>query len=163
MDSPRPRVCAAALTALALLALAPAVARAAWHQPVGGASPINQANDQNAFEPSLTAIGVPYVAWSEFDGTNDELRVARLNGAGTAWAQPVGGASPINQANNRDALEPSLTSIGGVPYVAWNESDSRRAARRVARLNGAGTAWEQPWRGASATTDGNNQVTHGHT
>ena len=40
---------------------------------------------------------MPYVAWSEYDGTNYEMRVSRLNAAGTAWEQVVGGAGPINQ------------------------------------------------------------------
>src|SRR5688572_2124739 len=69
-------------------------ASAAWKQPAGGASPINQADNQDAIDPSLTSIGgVPYVAWTEHDGTNSELRVSRLNAAGTAWEQVVGGAS----------------------------------------------------------------------
>lgn len=35
------------------------------------ASPINEAASKNGFDPSLTAInGVPYVAWTEDDGTN---------------------------------------------------------------------------------------------
>ena len=29
--------------------------------------------------------GVPYVAWVEFDGTARQLRVSRLNAAGTGW------------------------------------------------------------------------------
>ena len=68
---------------------------------------------------SLTAIGgVPLRRWSEDDGTNYELRVSRLNAAGTAWQEVVGGPSPINHAGNRNATDPSLTAIGGVPYVA---------------------------------------------
>jgi hypothetical protein len=129
-------------TALAAAVLASS-ASAAWHQLVGGASPVNQASDQNAFGASLAAIGgVPYVAWHENDGTNTEIRVSRLNAAGTAWEQVVGGPSPINHDNNRSAREPSLTAIGGVPYVAWHEDDGTNTEIRVSRLNAAGTAWE---------------------
>jgi hypothetical protein len=146
-----------AVLPIAMLALAPPV-HAAWNQPVGGASPINQASNRDAFETSLASIGgVPYVAWDEADGTNSELRVARLNAAGTAWEQVVGGASPINQANNQDALEPSLAEIGGVPYVAWDEYDGTNAEIRVARLNAAGTAWEQVVGGASPINQVNNR------
>jgi hypothetical protein len=49
-----------------------------------------------------------------------------LNAAGTAWEQVVGGASPINEASNREAREPSLTSIGGVPSGGSVVLDQRR-------------------------------------
>ena len=125
-------------------AVAPSGASAAWRQPVGGASPINHFDDHGAGPANLAAIGgVPYVAWSEFDGTNSEVRVSRLNAAGTAWEQVVGGASPINHAANRDAFSPSLAAVGGVPYVAWDEFDGTNFELRVSRLNAAGTAWEQ--------------------
>jgi hypothetical protein len=130
----------------------------AWEQPVGGASPINQANNRNASHPSLTAIdGVPYVAWEEVDNTNSEIRVSRLNAAGTAWEQLVGGASPINQADSRAAFDPSLTSVGGVPYVAWREDDGVNDEIRVSRLNAAGTAWEQVVGGASPINQANDR------
>ena len=122
----------------------------AWEQPVGGASPINQSPTQYAVNPSLTAIGgTPYVAWQEADGINEEIRVSRLNGAGTAWEQVVGGASPINQSPTGQVSPASLTAIGGVPYVAWAELDGTGSEIRVSRLNGAGTAWEQVVGGAS--------------
>src|SRR5205814_2014092 len=124
------------------LAVAASSAGAAWHQPVGGASPINNSPSLHATDPRLTSIdGVPYVAWAEHDGTNAELRVSKLNGAGTAWTQVVGGASPINQDPNRAAFEPSLTSIGGVPYVAWEENDGTNDEIRVSKLTGG--VWTQ--------------------
>ena len=77
---------------------------------------------------------MPYVAWSEDDGTNSELRVSRLNTAATAWQQLVGGASPINHAANQDVCLPSLTAVAGVPYVAWHEYDGTNTEVRVSRL-----------------------------
>jgi hypothetical protein len=143
--------------ACAAFFVAPVAAQGAWNQPVGGPSPINQANNRNATQPSLAEIGgVPYVAWTEPDGTNDEIRVSRLNQAGTAWEQVVGGASPINQANNRIARQPSLTAIGGVPYVAWTEHDGANFEVRVSRLNAAGTAWQQVVGGPSPINQANN-------
>ena len=163
MTVPRALRRAIAAGALVLIAALPASATAAWNQPVGGASPVNQASNQSAQETSLTAIaGVPHVAWREADGNNDEIRVARLNSAGTAWEQLVGGASPINQANNQTGFEPSLSSVGTTPYVAWAESDGTNDEIRVSRLNDAGTAWQQGplWTGVSATSGGINQATN---
>jgi hypothetical protein len=129
-------------------AFATQAAHAAWNQPVGGPSPINHAKDesnQNAFVPSLTAIGgTPYVAWTEFDGNqNSQARVSRLNAAGTAWEEVVGGASPINHLSSGDATGASLAAIGNVPYIAWEESSGSTWQVWVSRLNAAGTAWEQ--------------------
>jgi hypothetical protein len=134
-------------------------AATAWEQIVGGASPINHSSVQDAVQPSLTSIGgVPWVAWDEADGVGGgKLRVARANAAGTAWQEVVGGASPINQAFNRNALLPSLTAIGGVPYVAWYESDGTHYQVRVSRLNAAGTAWEQLVGGASPINQAGDQ------
>ena len=143
---------AIAVASLALVAaVLPSSASAGWRQPVGGASPINHFDDHARAYASLAAVGgVPYVAWSEYDGTNSEVRVSRLNAAGTAWEQVVGGASPINHAANRDASEPSLAAVGGVPYVAWSEDDGTNYELRVSRLNargdglGAGGGWTEP-------------------
>jgi hypothetical protein len=137
-------VVAGGLAAAAL----PSSATAAWRQPVGGASPINHAGD--AFDQRVAALGgVPFVAWSEYDGTNYEVRLSRLNAAGTAWEEVVGGTSPVNHASNQDAIEPSVAAVGGLPYVAWSEYDGTNRRVRVSRLNAAGTAWEEVVGGAS--------------
>ncbi len=124
------------------------VAGTAWEkvgQTLDPASPINESATGEAREPSLTPIGgVPHVAWVELDGVNYEVRVARLNGAATGWDQVVGGASPINQAADQAAFDPSLSAVGSVPYVAWHESTAGGERQvRVSRLNAAGTAWQQ--------------------
>ena len=99
--------------------------------------------------PSLAAIGgVPYVAWSEDDGTNFEIRVARLNAAGTAWEQVVGGASPINQANNRGAVDAEPGGDRRRPLRRLERVRRHQLEVRVSRLNAAGTAWEQVVGGA---------------
>ena len=122
----------------------------AWEEVVGGPSPINQTPTRNAFEPQLAGIaGIPHVVWAEFDGVNDELRVSRLNAAGTAWEEVVGGASPINQSPTQHASQTGIADVGGVPYVVWRESDGVNSEVRVSRLNAAGTAWEQVEGGAS--------------
>lgn len=97
--------------------------------------------------------GVPYVAWMEDDdptaGTNYQVRVARLNGAGTAWMEVVGGASPISVSTGAYVSGGvDLEAIAGVPHIAWSESVAGRGQIRAAKLNGAETAWEQIATGA---------------
>ena len=128
-----------------------------WVEPVGGPSPINQSVDGYSDFTSLTSVGgVPYVAWSETDGTNSEVRVARLNGTGTAWdkvGQATDPASPINRSGTNNAVYPNIASFDGVPYVAWSECDDNACAGtyqvRVARLNDAGSGWDELVGGAS--------------
>ena len=139
---------AGGVLAVALVFALPA--HAAWHELEGGASPINHAAADNATDPDLAIIGgVPYVAWDEFDGTNTEIRVSKLSADGTTWNEVVGGASPINHDPNMNAAEPSITSIGGVPYVAWYEVSPNHNQIRVSKLNAAGTAWQEIVGGAS--------------
>ena len=108
---------------------------ATWHEIVGGASPINNASENEAHSPSLVAIaGTAYIAWAENDSVNSDIRVGRLNGAGTAWEQIVGGASPINHAPDRTGSIPSLNAIGGVPYIGWMEQDGVNFEARMSRL-----------------------------
>jgi hypothetical protein len=130
----------------------------AWEKVADSASPINWSNVRNAFAPRITAVGgVPYVAWSESDGAHTQIHVARLNAAGTAWEKVVATASPINSSSVHDAGRPDLTSIGGVPYVAWSETDGVHFQIRVARLNAAGTAWEKVADSSSPINKAGNQ------
>lgn len=99
---------------------------------VGGS--LNVSSLQDAGLPSIADIGgVPYVAWSESDGTHTQIRVKRFDGAN--W-QGIGG--PINVSATRNATGPSIASVGGVPYVAWTEDDGTANQIRVADLVGAG-------------------------
>jgi hypothetical protein len=142
-----------AATALAGLVLgATPAAQAAWHQPIGGASPINETPTTDARQPSLASIGgVPYVAWTEVNGAGKyQVRVARLRADGTAW-EKVGDSTPINYDTAQDASSAVITGFDGVPYVAWEETDpnfpNAGAANggiiHVARLDAAGTGWER--------------------
>jgi hypothetical protein len=120
----------------------------AW---VGDGGVVNHDGSKNAREPSLTSIGgVPYIAWVEPDASpNDELRVARLNSTGTNWVEPVGeppdANSPINRNGGagKDARQPSIADVGGVPYVAWSETDGTNFEIRVARLSADEQHWER--------------------
>ncbi|HEV3229580.1 MAG TPA: hypothetical protein VGY97_08910 [Solirubrobacteraceae bacterium] len=125
-----------ASTAMAALLLAPAGVLANWNQPFG-ASP-NVDPTQSGGQASLTSIGgVPYVAWFEFNGTRNQIHVAQLTPGG--WSA-VGGSLNISQL--QDAGEPSITSIAGVPYVAWAEGNNPpRTKVYVAQFTGG--AWSQ--------------------
>lgn len=132
-----------------------------WVQVSDAATPttdggINVDTTKNAFHPSIADVGgVPHIAWREFDASNvAQIRVARLNPAGTGWEEIVTGPSPINENASRAGLDPTLTSLMGVPYVAWAELDAQSGGNReirVARLNAAGNDWVQPW---GSPTDG---------
>jgi hypothetical protein len=135
-------------TVVALAALASATAaQGAWHELVGGPSPVNHGAGGEANHPSLITIsGVAWVAWSEHDGTSEKVRVAKLNAAGTDWVE-VGAA--LNHTPSAGAQEPSLAAIGGIPHVAWIEGDGVNFEARVAKLNAAGTGWDELVGGAS--------------
>ena len=107
----------------------------AWAS-VGGSLNFNTADDGRG--PTLASIGgAPYVSWYESNGTNDEIRVAMFNGS--AWTAV--GASP-NADPTKDGSFPSITSVGGVPYVAWMESNGTVTQIRVKRYNGS--TWVEP-------------------
>ncbi|MBY0277562.1 hypothetical protein K2Z84_19690 [Candidatus Binatia bacterium] len=210
-DGARWRVVASLVVAWGVTLLAPAAARAAWQEIVGGPSPIthdaaieavnpsiadvdgtlyvaweahpsatesdvhvskldgagadwvdvggalSHAPTDNAFRPHVAAIGgVPWVAWIEYDGTSQKVRVAKLNEAGTGWSEVVGGANPINHDATQNAYDPCLADVGGVPYVAWAEQPEPNVAEariRVSRLNDAGTAWTE-------VVGGSNPINH---
>src|SRR2546423_10375662 len=144
----RRRLAVGAVLGLALAV--PSVATATWQEPVGGSRQVSDIGGS----PSLAAIGsVPYVAWTEQHGPSSLLFVARLNSSGTAW-EKLGG--PVNYDTSKSARYPSLASVGGVPYVAWNENDGTNVEMRVARLSSAGH-WEEPWKGVDATPGGINE------
>jgi hypothetical protein len=132
---------AIALTALGIAA-APAAADV-WREPDGGPNPINAhgesglvAGQTNVSGPVMADVGgVPHVAWSEWNGTVFELRVARLEGG--QWKQ----VGPLVNANpSRDAFAPSLAVNEGSLWITWLEDDHNGSpVVRVARLQGS--AW----------------------
>ncbi len=93
-------------------------------------------------EPDIAAVGSPaqpYVTWAEYDGTNFEIRVARFDGTG--WQQVGAGGSPINRSATQDGVSPSITSVGGVLYVAWRARNDLVALDRIYARSFDGTSW----------------------
>ena len=117
----------------------PDEASSAW-QEVGTAGSINISSTQDATNPDIADVGgVPYVAWTENDGTNDEIRVKRFDG--TSWVEVGSGASPINRSPTENGDSPSLASVGGVPYVAWKERNELVGLTRIYSRRISGISW----------------------
>lgn len=103
----------AVLVFAAAALLAPAVARAAWQEIVGGPSPINHSPTGVARRPHVVDVGgTLWVAWDEYENGNYDVHVARLDDTGTAWIE-VGSALDHTASDN--AFRSSIASIGGVP------------------------------------------------
>lgn len=141
------------IAVLVLAVLAPNVAHAGWNQPWTGQDAnyggLNFDTTAMSLGPDIANVGgTPYVAWDEADGTNREVRVARLNASG-GWEQPwtgtSGGYGGINESDSAVGGNPRIASLEGVPYVAWVEDNIR-----VARLEGS--QWNQPWKGTQGAT-----------
>ncbi len=143
----------AVLTAAALASVA-APAAAAWTEPVPGESPLNVAPTRSATDAAVASVGgVPYVAWREEDGSNNEVRVARL--VTTGWERVGATAvpeSPVNNDSLGDARSVSLADVNGVPYVAWAEFDGTNTEVRVARPTADGTGWERVGQAVNAAS-----------
>jgi hypothetical protein len=131
----RPRLVQLGVLACLLLAgVVPAEASGAW-TPAGGALNVGQGADAEL--PSATAVGgVPYVAWDEGNGMNNQVYVRHWSGS--AWVLN-GGALNVNPAHLGDG--PSIANVGGVPYVAWREYDGTTNHVYVKHWNGS--AWVQ--------------------
>ena len=84
---------------------------------VGGSLNVDSAIDADG--PDIASVnGVPFVTWVEHSGSLSLLYVKRFTG--TAWVLVGGGA--LDAMLSRDGSQPTITSIGGVPYVAWVET-----------------------------------------
>ena len=119
-----------------------------WTQVVGGANPINHSATQSGDYPSIASI-VAFLRRVVGGGActrgncsgNNETHASRLctDVRIRGWSRSAA-LSPINQSVDGYSDFTSLTSVGGVPDVAWSETDGTNSEIRVARLNGTGTA-----------------------
>ena len=132
---------ALALALAALAAYAPPAAADVWREPDGGPSPINVSGDlglakglPNVRGTDLADLGgVPHLAWSEWNGTAFQVRVARLEGSD--WKQ-LGGTLNVN--SGRSATAPSLAVNEGTLWITWLEEDQNGSeVVRVARRQGS--------------------------
>ena len=74
---------------------------------------------------------VPWVAWDEDTGTNHQVFVSRLVGAGAAARfVPVNNGQPIS-APGVDATRADITFSGNTPYVTWRSDSGGSATTTV--------------------------------
>ena len=111
-----------------------------WQAP-GGVAPLdlNVALTAQSTERSLAVDGNgnQVVAWSESDGTSQNIYVKRWNGS--SWTQ-LGGSLDIDLS--KDAVEPALKfDSSGNPVVAWSEGNGNANNIYVKRWKGS--AWTQ--------------------
>jgi hypothetical protein len=102
----------------------------AWMM-VGGGS-LNFDATRYSYSANMASIGgTPLVGWQEHNGTASQIRVRRFNGSN--WTL-VGGSLNLDPAKGAFFFDPSITDIGGVPYVTFQENDVGNFQIRVERL-----------------------------
>jgi hypothetical protein len=128
------RVRVALRAGLLLAGLSPGVAQADWPGLGGALTPISPPT-QLSYPVIATVAGVPYVAWLEGDpGSATQIYVRHWDGS--AWVQN-GGSLNVNSLD--DAKDPKIASVGGVPYVTWDESFQGGASQvEVKHWDGSG-------------------------
>lgn len=110
---------------------------AAWQTLGGGA--LNPTSNTGASDPSLVldGSGQPIVAFSQGNGQQQNIFVARFDGA--AWQSLGEPGQPLNFTAGSIAIKPALarSTLGG-PAVAWIEDGAVRAKRCCGEFG----AWE---------------------
>jgi hypothetical protein len=117
--------------------------------PLGDA-PVNAAGSVQGKPALLDAAGVPYVAWTQANGTFDQFRVhvARFDAGTSTWSEPDAAGLPVDPSHQSGS--PALALFAGQVHVAWTEqllSDNPPSQLYVKRLTAGGT-WEQPVSGS---------------
>jgi hypothetical protein len=97
------------------------------------AGSLNVDATKQAINPRIASVaGTPYVAWQESVGTHFDVYVKQLSPGG--WSLVGGG--PLNVDPTQPAEFPSVTDVGGIPYIAWQEGSSSASHVDVARFMG---------------------------
>lgn len=90
---------------------------------------------QLALTGVVLAKGSWVLAWSAFDGEDDEIVWSRRSAEGR-WS-PV---RPVSEGNSVPDITPTLAAAGDGALIAWSRYDGNDYRVRVARLGGA--AWQ---------------------
>jgi hypothetical protein len=86
---------------------------------------LNASATDSARTPSIVGIGaVPYVAWAEDSGSGGAALFVAHFSAGS-WTEDVDGYTNP-EFNSPVVSHPAAADVGGVPYVAFQESDALR-------------------------------------
>jgi hypothetical protein len=117
-------------------------AKGKWREVVGGKHPISpgwpsQAGDgktvYSSGSPSLGFLGGrAYVAFSDFDGTDSTIRVARLSSNGRLWKRISADGVSVEQ--------PKLATAGGRLYLEYR--DRAAAAPIFRRFDAGSSSWK---------------------
>lgn len=91
---------------------------------------------QIALAGTVLADGSWLLAWSAFDGEDDEIVWSRrsVSGGAARWS-PV---HPVSVANTVPDITPTVAAAGNRALIAWSRYDGNDFRVRVARLAGAG-------------------------
>jgi hypothetical protein len=115
--------------------------------PAPSPNPINIDPTRNAFAPSIADIGgLPHVVWYEQPNAccaSPTVHVKRWGGS--SWVSV--GSDPLGVGAG---LNPDIANIGGVPHVAYEDTDNESSVGTVVtvkRFNG--TSWVQVGSGAN--------------
>jgi choline dehydrogenase-like flavoprotein len=115
-----------------------------------GSGALNAGSQTGASDPSvMTRFGTPtHVAWSQGNGVQQNIFVARFNGV--AWESVGPAGVPLNYAAGSRSVRPALAfDADGRPQVAWIED----GAVKFKRFDG--TAWIAAANGAEGPASAN--------
>ena len=105
-----------------------------WVQDGGS---LNLNTSQDADYPCIAVYnGTPYVGWSEYNGSDDQIYVKHYNGS--AWVQDGG---TLNVNTTVYASNARIAIYNGTPYVAWEEAAA--ASRKIYVKHYNGSTWIQ--------------------
>jgi hypothetical protein len=93
---------------------------------------------QIALAGAVLADGSWLLAWSAFDGQDDEIVWARRTAQG--WSQP----RPVSQSNDIPDITPALVSSGTGALIAWSRYDGESYRLHLARFEKDGWRDEHP-------------------
>lgn len=99
-----------------------------WRPTVRLAAPAP--GSQLALTGGLAADGQPVLAWSRFDGDDDEIVWSRLEADG--WSAP----KRVAADNQVPDITPALGRIAGELYLSWSQWDGETYRLHLARLDG---------------------------
>lgn len=122
-SGPTPYVAWAEITGTAGQIILKSWSGGVWAAP--GPLPVNLDSTRDARRPSVAIDpnGIPYVAWDEKNALSSVVvHVRRL--AGGAWEAVGHGTLGVYTDPSRHRQAPSLSFLGSVPYVAWQEQNT---------------------------------------
>ena len=122
-----------------------------WTFIEGASNPINGLNHDPTKNVSSSVLAATnsylYATWSEYNGTQNQIRVAVFNGNDSApsWTFIEGASNPINGLNKDPSLNvstPQILAIGDFLYLSWVEAATGYNNEiRLALYNESSTKW----------------------